>query len=441
VRTSLFVIAVAVLAAACGTDERTLVPGTWYGGVGAIVRTKCAGCHHEGGIAPFSLVEYSDATAHGYEMLDAVERGIMPPWSTDERSGCAPRYAWKDDARLTPAERVALHAWVDGDMPEGPPQALPPIQSTSLDDATVQVAPAQPFSSTGDRDQFVCFLLDPQLDHAQWLDGSQVFPTAPELVHHANVYLIAPADAAAVTADMGGIGVPKTPCDHPPGIAIQSWLPGNPALLLPDSVGIPVDAGTLVMLQLHYHPAGVGGQDASAVALRFTDTAPKWRYELGVYGNATSAPALQPGDGDPDSGPAFVIPAGASDHSEHMILRHGVLDRELRVMSVTPHMHLLGTHERVTLTHGNGDEECLIDGGWKFDWQRTYAYDAALDELPQFDSLSTVDLTCHWDNSFNNPELPRLLHDTGRVAPYDVWFGLTTADEMCLADFGVIVRQ
>jgi hypothetical protein len=113
---------------------------------------------------------------------------------------------------------------------------------------------------------------------------------------------------------------------------------------------------------------------------------------------------------------------------------------EIRVVSVTPHMHMLGTHERATLTHPGGDTECLFDSGWNFDWQRTYPYAGEIEDLPLLDGSSKVTVSCHWNNSVTNPNLDRLLHDTGQVGPYDVQLGLNTTDEMCLADLGAVTR-
>jgi mono/diheme cytochrome c family protein len=434
-------LALLVALGACGVDYPSTYdedPVSWYGQVGQIVRTKCAGCHRPGGIAPFSLYDVDEARDEMGQMISAIDTGLMPPFSADAAPDCLPRHGWQDDPRLNGAERSAIHAWVHQGGPAGPVGVLPEPVATTLSGATVTVRPTTPFTASGDRDEFVCFLLDPMLTTSSWLTGVQVTPSVPEMVHHANVQLVAPGDAAAAIAALGGIGVPSPNCGTPPGTSIQSWLPGNAALLLRDGVGIPVPAGTLISIQVHYHQNGGSGTDATSVDLRLSDVAPLWTYELGVYGNASSAPHLLP-DPDDSNGPEFVIPANKADHVETMSLVNPAnLTREMRVVSVTPHMHMLGTHERATLTHPAGDTECLVDSKWNFDWQRTYSYDAAIEELPLFDASSNVMVSCHWNNTFTNPNLPRLLHDANVVAPYDVQLGLNTTDEMCLADFGIV---
>jgi hypothetical protein len=436
-------LGVLVALAGCGVDYKAPPgpedPVSWYGQVGRIVRTKCAGCHLTGGIAPFSLYDVADAREEMGQILGAIDSGLMPPFSADYAPDCVPRHGWLADPRLTDAERQMIHEWVDQGGPIGAPAPLPEPQATTLTDRTLSVQPTTPFTAAGDRDEFVCFLLDPQLTSSAWVTGVQVNPTVPEMVHHANVQIVAPGEAAAAITAMGGIGVPSPNCGTPPGTSILSWLPGNPALLLRDGVGVPVSPGTLISIQVHYHPNGGSGTDATSVDLRTTDVAPPWTYQLGVYGNASGAPHLLPDPDDPPGGPVFEIPAGKADHVETMALTNPAnLPRALRVISVTPHMHMLGTHERATLTHANGDTECLVDSGWSFDWQRTYAYDAPLEDVPVFEASSTVTVSCHWDNSFGNPNLPRLLHDANAIAPYDVELGLNTTDEMCLADFGIV---
>ena len=50
-----------------------------------------------------------------------------------------------------------------------------------------------------------------------------------------------------------------------------------------------------------------------------------------------------------------------------------------------------------------------------------------------------VTVACHWDNTFGNPYLQRLLHDLGLVAPIDMHLGGATTDEMCAVHVGIAV--
>jgi len=96
---------------------------------------------------------------------------------------------------------------------------------------------------------------------------------------------------------------------------------------------------------------------------------------------------------DPDdrlaTTPEFRIPANAADHNEHMRITIPALGdlQDVRLYSVNPHMHMVGTHisaklERPAARGNDPQQECVANGKWNFDWQRTYIYDAPLDELP-----------------------------------------------------------
>jgi hypothetical protein len=85
-------------------------------------------------------------------------------------------------------------------------------------------------------------------------------------------------------------------------------------------------------------------------------------------------------------------------------------------------------------------KECLANGGWNFDWQRTYTYKAPLDQLPSVKTGDTIDINCHWDNTIENPFVQRMLHDSGLGAtPIDIHLGEMTTNEMCLEIFGLAV--
>src|SRR6187455_257521 len=98
---------------ACGTDVREedtpddpQPRATWYQDVAPIVAEHCMGCHQPGGIGPFDLTTYDMAFDNAGRMLDAVDKGIMPPFDAREESDCTPRFSWQDDPRLS-ADEIA----------------------------------------------------------------------------------------------------------------------------------------------------------------------------------------------------------------------------------------------------------------------------------------------------------------------------------------------
>jgi hypothetical protein len=118
---------------------------------------------------------------------------------------------------------------------------------------------------------------------------------------------------------------------------------------------------------------------------------------------------------------------------------------DVRVYSVNPHMHLLGTHIRGTISRpvapsGEPASECLANGLWNFDWQRTYIYNAGMADLPTIEVGDTLGVQCHWNNTLANPFEQRALADQGLGEPVDVGLGEgSSTDEMCLEIFGLSI--
>jgi hypothetical protein len=101
------------------------------------------------------------------------------------------------------------------------------------------------------------------------------------------------------------------------------------------------------------------------------------------------------------------------------------------VLTVTPHMHLLGRKMRVTATFPDGRSVCLVSvPDWDFHWQATYTYKTPI-ALP---FGSRIDLSARYDNSTANPENPN-------NPPQDVRWGENTTDEMCIAFLGVTLDE
>jgi hypothetical protein len=441
---------------ACGTDvamdddpDPDPVPrATWYQDVAPIVAEKCMGCHQTGGIGPFDLTTYDMAAENAGRMVAEIEKGAMPPFDARESDDCTPRFGWVDDPRLSAQELDTIKLWIEDGLAEGTVAEIPDPPDTSLAGVTKTLKPVVPFVSSGTRDQFICYVLDPQMPAGGWLTGLQVRPGNPLVVHHVVVNELMPgAEHDAVVAERG-IGMPWECGDAnvPGGFVVNVWTPGNQPMQTSGDLAVPILGGAKLVMQLHYHPAGMTAEpDATMIDLRTSTVWPKKMYFVGAFGNEFQAPALL-ADPDDRGVPEFRIPANAADHNEHMRITVPSLGdlQEVQLYSVNPHMHMVGTQisakiERPAARGSDPQNECLANGAWNFDWQRTYIYDTALETLPTLRPGDVIDLRCKWNNTMDNPFVQRLLKDEGLVAPVDLALGEGSTDEMCLEIFGFAI--
>jgi hypothetical protein len=444
------------LAAACGTDtEPDIEPApraTWYQDAAPILAKHCMSCHQEGGIGPFSMTDYSAAVDHAPRMMAEIDKGTMPPFDAREDADCTPRFSWVDDPRLSVDEKATLEAWIEDGYALGTEAELPAPPTQQLDGVTRSIAPAEGWSTSGDKDQFICYVLDPQVTGTQisWLTGLQVNPDLDPVVHHAVITEVFPGAKLDALVAERGIGKPfdcgtvATPADF----VVHIWTPGNQPMQTEPAIAVPIAPGAKLVMQIHYHPAGkTHPPDRTGLDLRISSQWPQRMYFVTALGNATAAPALLPGPGDTGATPQFLIPKGAADHTEHM--RFTIPDlgnlTDVRLFSANPHMHLIGTHISATLerpaARGNDPKtECVANGGWNFDWQRTYQYDAPLDQLPSVAAGDVLDIKCRWNNTLDNPFVQRMLADSNLPPqPIDVLLGEQTTNEMCLEIFGLSI--
>lgn len=424
---------------------------TWYKDVAPLVTAHCTGCHKPGGIGPFSMTDY--ATAHNFAGAMAVQvmAGNMPPWPAEETATCKPRFGWKDDIRLSAAEKTLLMTWAANGAPAGDPKTAAPLPtppSLDLQDRTQRVSMSAGYLVQGARDVFRCFSLPYEFTEDSWLTGLQVVPGNGKVVHHVLVWLDQNKQGEAMAQAGGG----SYECFGAPGFQsalLGAWAPGATPVSTPANTALRVPKGSKIVINVHYHPNGQAETDLSALDLRFSTQKPSYEALLALVGNsATAADGLMPGPDDPAGGPAFVIPANVAKHVEEMQIKvPAQLIVPARLFTVATHMHYVGTDmsigiDRSTRTAGApADEpasECLLETPhWNFHWQRGYAYDAPFDQLPTVMAGDTLKLHCSYDNSMQNPFVATALAEQNLTAPREVRLGEQTLDEMCLGVFGI----
>ncbi len=456
----LFVLAAAGQACSEGPSPMS-APGpavSFHKDVEPILQQHCNMCHVANGIAPMPLVTYADSKPYATLMAAQTSARAMPPWGAVSTPDCTPPLSWKDNPLLTDSQIATLAAWSAAGAPEGNPADAPPAvtpQPIALAGANADLAPPAPWTLTSpSADEFRCFVLDPRLAQTTYLNGSFVVPGNSQVVHHALLFTDPKGASRALVTDQatqsydcfGGAGIAQV-------ALLAAWAPGGLPTDYPANVGAPLDAGTLLVMQVHYHPhqaLGSAPSDQTHVQLRLVSTAPEYFAYTILPGNFRTAvdasgTGLLPGPDDPTSGPAFVIPAGVAAHTETMqftlpsTVKKQALPASLPIFSIGGHEHWVGSAVQVNVHHANpatgtpADQCLLAIPHWDFDWQRVYRYDAPIEQLPALSPGDVMTIRCTYDNTLANAKLAASLQEQGVAQPQTVQLGETTRDEMCLA--------
>ncbi|MCB9766205.1 MAG: hypothetical protein H6739_40895 [Alphaproteobacteria bacterium] len=386
-------------------DDSATSGVVWYGDVENTVIEKCATCHQADGIGPGDWSTYETAAAGAEAIKVYVENGAMPLAAADPE--CRP-YHGGERMHLTDAEKQSIIDWVDGGALAGDPanSSAPAIPYLHLDDTDTTLQ--MPFEHTlevdeGDNEYF-CMILDNPFTETRYVTGIDVEVGNREVVHHMLLAVDMNGDAGV------GYGTDGTQtsfrCQDPiveyDWLLLHAWTPGMEAVEFPEGVGLRVNPGDQIVLQMHYYAdADLPAQaDRSAYKLRTTD----------FVETVAEMTAFGPED--------FRIPAGAEAHSDSDSLLNSF--GSLTLYGAFPHMHLLGSYFDSYVLRQGGEEDCLVRGDYDFDHQMTYMFD----EPVAFNRRDRLVVQCTWNNA---PDAPNQYNDP----PQDIVWGEGSNAEMC----------
>lgn len=380
---------------------------TWYGDMEPLVQRVCASCHVEGGVGAGDFTTYEGFRPYAEISALYVQEGLMPPPASEPE--CRP-YIGAEHLSLTPEERQDLLQWIDEGSPEGDPaRSVGDFVSDigRLDDADLVLELPAPHTVTTDEkgNQYRCFVVDHVPEQDIWVTAFDVQVDNPEVVHH--MLLFADPEGrggAAYGADEGATSFDcADPIMDPTWEPLHAWAPGMPPTALSDGHGLKIEAGTPLIIQMHYFvDDDLEHEDRSAYALRTTtDTVIDIQLIPGAFTD-------------------LFIPAGEPEHV-HTGSEPFNMDFSVAIHGVFPHMHLLGTRYEFQVDHADGSSTCVVRGDWDFDHQMVYMFE----EPVVLESGATLVGSCTYDNSADNPNQ---LHDP----PIDVTWGEGTDDEMCV---------
>lgn len=385
---------------------------TFNSEIGNILYNNCTTCHRTGGIATFPIENYTDAFAHKTDIASYTSTGKMPPWPPDAN------YVHHAFERILSAGEVQkIQDWVNSGAPEGvaPAPVLPIFPSNGELAGTADTLitmPSYTIPNLGGSDVYRCFPVASGLTIDKSIRGIEAIPGNRSVVHHVLIYYDTTGQCLTLDAGdpgpgytgFGGVGIASAKL-------VGAWVPGSTPYFLPSGMGIKVSANGYYIMQIHYPASGVGQSDNTSLRIFYTSGAVRnvsLDAVLNFVTNMTDGP--------------LIIPANQTKtfHEEYTIP-----PLNISVLSVGPHMHLIGRSiKSYAVTPGLDTIPFISIPEWDFHWQGSYGFKKII-KVP---ASSTIYASAFYDNTTANPDNPN-------HPPQLVTAGENTSDEMMLIYF------
>lgn len=389
---------------------------TYYEDISPIIYNHCTKCHRPGEIGPMPLTNIAEVSAYGAMIKYVTELKYMPPWKAD------PDYNhFLGENYLTDAQIQTIGDWFDAGMQAGDPTneaTMPTFPSGSALGTPDLVLPmAEAFEHQGtNEDGYQVFVFDPQLTQAKEVRAVEFRPGNPSICHHAVIAMDTTNQADILDAAdpdygyemFGGFGF--DPVD--PLYAV--WAPGTEARFFPPEISKILLPNSKLLMQMHYAPIPVNDTDSSYLNLFFAQTpSPRYVQTYTISPINLSTP--------------FVIPPNTVSSFKGS----SYVPYDISLLTVFPHMHLLGKTWESYAIDGNGDTTKLVRiNDWDFNYQNGYNFT----NLVKITAGSTVYVEASYDNTATNPLNPN-------NPPQYVYWGDFTGDEMFVGFYDYVPYQ
>lgn len=346
----------------------------YHSHVAPILQKHCQWCHRPGEIGPMSLLTFKDAAGWGDSIREVVTERRMPPWHAD----VSQLGRFRNERWMTDQEMQTLLSWIDAGCPEGTTRSTS-IEKPSFVEGWRMGQPDKiyamqsPFKVPAEMPErgvpYQYMVLERRVTEDLWVQAMEARPGQRAVVHHIIAYVRQPGQR-----------------DRNEGIGdgfLCSYVPGDEPAIFPPGFGKKLPKGSVLFLQMHYTPNGVACEDLSSLGVIFCKEPPKHEIKTRSIHNTR-----------------FVIPPGAA---HHQVTAATVFQKEVMLLSLSPHMHLRGKDFEYTIVYPDGRRKVVLSvPRYDFNWQTNYILKEPL-RLPKGTKIECV---AHFDNSENNPNNP-----------------------------------
>jgi len=379
-----------------------------YSDVAGIFYNRCSTCHHVGGGAPFSMMNYSETSPWCFTIQTDLNNGVMPPWSPDTSYT-----RFLHERAITQAEKNAILNWTTNSCQQGDTTlapAQPTFQQYQLYGTPHITLTIPTFTSNATaQDAYDCFALPTGLAQDRWLRAYEIIPGNAGIVHHVIVNV---DTTGTLTSDLSG------GCFNAPGsFGIGGYAPGAAATVFPSiaplKAGIRIKAGSKIILQIHYPVGSNGQQDSTKIRLYF--------YPIGETGIRPVFVAT------PLQNWSLFIPANTVQTYN---ASYGPLPVPISIYGAFPHSHKVCTSIVNYANNGTDTVPLIRINKWNFEWQGFYTYRSPV-HVPAGYTLRSTHVYDNTTNNLHNPNIP----------PQLVVAGTSTTDEMLFDAFMYLLYQ
>ena len=413
-----FIAVPVLMLAADATNNVTAAnsrPVTFTHDVAPILQEKCQECHHNGAMAPMSLVTYDETRPWAKSIRQRVVARQMPPWHIDKTVGVQ---KFKNDMSLSDEQISTIARWVDAGAPMGEAKDLPAPRTWPMDNAwkatkelgqpdLVIKSEAYTMPAHG-QDTWWRPTSDIGLTEARWVRAVEVrtgTAAGRKITHHAVAYL-AQNDPESLSPGVDPTSTRGYFMEWAIGKGYELYRPDTGRLLLP---------GSQITWDVHLHAVGEEVRDNVELGV--------WLYPKGQEPKhrtiLTSFPALRgfqtsiPTKGERN---VDIPPNSIAQSDNYTVLKHAAL-----LENFQPHMHLRGKAMAVEAVLPDGTSQMIsYVGNFNFNWMTNYMYSD--DAAPVLPKGTMIHVTAWYDNTkanANNPDPEQW-----------VGFGDRTVDEM-----------
>jgi hypothetical protein len=403
------VLPLLLLAASCSRPNRIKENSTFSEDIAPIIFKNCAPCHRPGEVGPFPLLTYEDVSKKAKTIAAVTQSRFMPPWPAD------PSYShFAGERVLGEAEIQLIKSWVEHGSPAGDPAKLPPqpqFNATSkLGPPDLVVKLLEPIRLPGDhKDRFFVAKIPYEIPREKFVRAIEFVPGNRKLMHHMNAHIVQYEDKKknpfegpyvvdreslrTLEESYTAIHLLNDDGSYPELTkSVANYLPGgvSPAGYANGIGGWKLNKkGAFLMRDVHYGPSPVDTEDQSYFNVYFTDKAPArptQEMQLGTLGISEIIPPL-------------IVPPNVVKTFTTKTL----VDQDISLLTVNPHMHLLGKSFEAFAATPEGRTIPLIKiHRWDFRWQYFYTFPKPV-KIPKGSTIAAIGI---YDNTTANPNNP-----------------------------------